>query len=58
MLSCGLGSAILEYLNDTNNNLGITRIGIKDTYVMQGTLELLKKEYKIDLDELYKYIEG
>lgn len=56
MLDCGLGSAILEYLNSTHQQANITRIGIDDTYVTQGSIARLKQEYHIDYKQIDHWI--
>ena len=53
MLTGGLGSGILEYYNDSNQNVDITRIGIKDNYVSQGSVKLLREQEHIDLNSLF-----
>ena len=52
ILSGGLTSIILEYLCDSNQYLNIYRIGIKDEYIVAGSMNDLKKVYKLDI----KYI--
>ena len=56
VLSGGLSSLILQYLCDTKQYLDITRIGIKDNYVKQGSLNLIKKENNIDIDTLFETV--
>ncbi len=56
VLSCGLGSAILEYANDAGLNLRIKRYGLGDHYIPQGSANLLKKDEGCDLASLYEEI--
>lgn len=53
MLTGGLGSGILEYYNDKKLSVNITRIGIKDNYVNQGSIKLLREQEHIDLNTLF-----
>ena len=46
----GLGSALLEFINDNNYELRITRLGIPDHFVTHGTLPELHKECGYDVD--------
>ena len=57
VMSCGLGSAILEYANDAGLTLRLKRFGIGDHYVPQGAANLLKKDEGCDLSSLYEQIE-
>lgn len=56
MLSGGLGTAILEWLNQNNAHLNIKRIGIKDHYVTHGSLPELRKYENIDISALFNLI--
>lgn len=56
MLAGGLSSSILEYLNDSNQNMHITRIGIRDHFVPQGSLPQIRRLEKIDLTTLFDVI--
>jgi len=56
MLSGGLGSAILEWLNQNNASLNIKRIGIKDHFVTHGSLPELRKHENIDISSLFNLI--
>lgn len=53
MLAGGLGAGILEYYNDNKKCVDITRIGIKDNYVNQGSVKLLREQEHIDLNTLF-----
>ncbi len=57
MLKAGLASSILEYLSDNAQFLNLVRIGIKDEYVVAGSLNKLKDAYNISLDDVLKAIE-
>lgn len=50
-----LSSAILEAMNDRDPHIDI--IGIKDHYVPQGSLRVLRKEEGIDLDSVFERLE-
>lgn len=56
MLSGGLGSAVLEWLNQNNAYLNIKRIGIKDHFVTHGSLPELRKYENIDISTLFNLI--
>ena len=56
VLSGGLSSLILQYLCDSKQYLDITRIGIKDNYIKQGSINLIRKQHKIDIDSLFETI--
>lgn len=56
MLSGGLGTAILEWLNQNNAHLNIKRIGIEDHYVTHGSLPELRKYENIDISTLFNLI--
>jgi len=56
MLSGGLGTAILEWLNQNNASLNLKRIGIKDHFVTHGSLPELRKYENIDINTLFNLI--
>lgn len=56
MLTGGLGSAILEWLNLNNLHLDLKRIGIKDHFVTHGSLPELRKYENIDISSLFDLI--
>ncbi len=56
MLTGGLGSAILEWLNLNNLHLNLKRIGIKDHFVTHGSLPELRKYENIDISSLFDLI--
>ncbi|MBR4455294.1 MAG: 1-deoxy-D-xylulose-5-phosphate synthase [Solobacterium sp.] len=53
MKAGGLASAILEYSNDHHLHLEVTRYGLGDHYIPQGSANLLKKDEGCDLSTLY-----
>ncbi|MGN1344263.1 MAG: 1-deoxy-D-xylulose-5-phosphate synthase [Traorella sp.] len=56
MLAGGLSSAILEYYNDSKQNVNIIRFGIGDHYVSHGSISELRKNEGIDLNSLFSMI--
>lgn len=56
ILAGGLSSAILEYYNDTQQQVFVRRIGIQDHFVTQGSLNELRKAEHIDLNTLFNII--
>lgn len=52
----GLGTAVDEWLNDNGYNLPVTRIGIPDEFVTQGTPAQLYKACGMDADAIYDAI--
>ena len=56
MLSGGLGSAILEWLNQHHLSLNIKRIGIEDHFVTHGSLPELRKYESIDINSLFECV--
>ena len=56
MLSGGLGSAILEWLNQHHLSLNIKRIGIEDHFVTHGSLPELRKYENIDINSLFECV--
>ena len=53
VLQGGFGSAVLEMLADNKLiDVVVERIGIKNKFVEYGNSEILKKEYKIDVDTI------
>lgn len=57
MLDGGLSSAILQYANDHHLTHPITRIGIGDHFVEQGSIAQLRKAEHIDMNTLFAKIE-
>lgn len=56
ILAGGLSSAILEYYNDTNQNVQIIRFGIEDHFVDHGSVAELRRQEGIDLNALFETI--
>ncbi|MFP4489042.1 MAG: 1-deoxy-D-xylulose-5-phosphate synthase, partial [Bacteroidales bacterium] len=56
MIKGGFGSAILEFMADNNYNVPVSRLGIPDYFIEQGTLIELKKECGFDTDSIYNKI--
>lgn len=53
----GLGSAVLEYKNDHNFQSAITRLGIPDRFIQQGSPETLYKECGYDVEGIVNAIQ-
>ena len=56
ILAGGLSSAILEYYNDTNQNVQLIRFGIDDHFVDHGSVAELRRQEGIDLNALFDTI--
>ena len=56
ILAGGLSSAILEYYNDTNQNIQLIRFGIDDHFVDHGSVAELRRQEGIDLNALFDTI--
>src|SRR5208337_5354194 len=55
ILAGGFGSAVLEYLSREGlHNVAVHRIGIDDEFVEQGSQALLRKQYGLDEDGIYR----
>lgn len=52
----GLGSAVIEWLSDHGYNNKVTRIGIPDKFVPQGTIAQLRHLAEMDADAIYNAI--
>ncbi len=52
----GLAASILEYLCDQHMEMNLTRFGIGDEYVMQGSNTQLRKSIGDDLNSLFEVI--
>jgi len=58
MLHGGFGSAVLECLSDAGiSGFRLKRIGIPDTFVEHGPLDLLRSKYGIDRNSIIKFAE-
>lgn len=56
MLEGGLGTSILEWCCDHQQQLSIHRIGIPDTYVTHGAMNQIRKDVHIDIETLFDKI--
>ena len=52
----GLGSAVIEWLNDHGYTPNVTRIGVPDTFVAHGKVPQLMKLCHMDEDAIYEAI--
>lgn len=52
----GLGSAIIEWLNDHGHNIRVKRVGIPDRFIAQGTVAQLHKLCGMDVDNIYEIL--
>jgi 1-deoxy-D-xylulose-5-phosphate synthase len=50
----GLGSAVIEYMNDNSYKAKVIRLGIPDRFVDHGTQEELYKECGYDVEGIAK----
>jgi 1-deoxy-D-xylulose-5-phosphate synthase len=56
ILKGGLGSAIKDYLIETDYKGTIKSLGYKDEFVSQGSVEILYKAYGLDCDNISKVV--
>lgn len=55
LVAGGFGSAVLECLNKAGlNNIAVKRIGIDDEFVEHGSQGILRKQYGLDKEGIYK----
>jgi len=52
----GMGSAVIEFANDHGSDAEITRLGVPDRFIEQGTVEELHKECGFDVEGIVKSI--
>ena len=52
----GLGSAVIEWLNDHDYNIKVKRTGIPDRFIAQGSVSQLHKLCGMDADSLYELL--
>lgn len=57
-LKGGFGSAVLEWLADHDCTASVTRLGIPDTFIEQGTVAQLHEVVGIDIEAIKKAIRG
>ncbi len=48
----GLGSAVMEWINDHGYHTHVERVGIPDRFIAQGTIAQLHKECEMDIDSI------
>ncbi|MBI9033277.1 MAG: 1-deoxy-D-xylulose-5-phosphate synthase [Bacteroidales bacterium] len=54
----GLGSAVIEFMNDNNYNAHVERLGVPDKFIEQGTPEQLFHECGYDADGIVNAVKG
>lgn len=52
----GLGSAVLEWLNDNGHHIPVTRLGLPDAFVEHGTVAQLREIVGLDKETIKKTI--
>lgn len=52
----GLGSLVLEYVNSLQGNTRVINLGFKDEFIPHGTVDILYKLYKLDVDGIFESI--
>ncbi|MGV8982396.1 1-deoxy-D-xylulose-5-phosphate synthase [Clostridium sp.] len=52
----GLGSMVLEYVNLLNGNTKVITLGFIDKFIPHGTVDILYKLYKLDVDGIFESI--
>ena len=52
----GLGSLVLEYVNSLEGNSRVINLGFKDEFIPHGTVDILYKLYKLDVDGIFESI--
>jgi len=52
----GLGSAVLEFMNDYGYKAQLKRLGIPDRFISHGTIEQLQKECGYDKEGIIKAV--
>jgi len=53
----GLGTAIIEYYNETNQTVNVKRLGIPDRYIQHGSVSELLSELHLTKEDIKKEIE-
>ncbi|SNX55373.1 1-deoxy-D-xylulose-5-phosphate synthase [Thermoanaerobacterium sp. RBIITD] len=56
VISGGIGSGILELLNENGIYKKVVRIGFPDKFIEHGDVDSLFKKYKLDSNSLVKYV--
>ncbi|MBU3176326.1 1-deoxy-D-xylulose-5-phosphate synthase [Clostridium estertheticum] len=52
----GLGSLVLEYVNSLNKKARVINLGFNDEFVPHGSVDILYKLYKLDVDGIFDSI--
>jgi 1-deoxy-D-xylulose-5-phosphate synthase len=52
----GLGSLVLQYVNTLTGNTRVVNLGFKDEFIPHGTVDILYKLYKLDVDGIFESI--
>ena len=52
----GLGSLVLEYINTLGCKTRVINLGFKDEFIPHGTVDILYKLYKLDVDGIFESI--
>ena len=55
-LQGGFGTAVLEFYNDRNINVHLTRLGIPDRFIEHGSQAELQRECGIDSENIYQRV--
>ncbi|MBZ9608382.1 1-deoxy-D-xylulose-5-phosphate synthase [Clostridium estertheticum] len=54
----GLGSLVLEYVNSLTTKTRVINLGFKDEFIPHGTVDILYKLHKLDVDGIFESILG
>ena len=52
----GLGSLVLEYVNSLEGKSKVINLGFKDEFIPHGTVDILYKLYKLDVDGIFESV--
>jgi 1-deoxy-D-xylulose-5-phosphate synthase len=52
----GFGSLVLEYINSLEAKTRVINLGFKDEFIPHGTVDILYKLYKLDVDGIFESI--
>ena len=52
----GLGSLVLEYVNSLDTKTRVITLGFEDEFIPHGTVDILYKLYKLDVDGIFESI--
>jgi len=52
----GLGSLVLEYVNSLRGGIRVINLGFQDEFIPQGSVDILYKLYKLDVDGIFESI--